>query len=234
MTDEPRKRILVVDDEPAFRILLHTSLIACGYAASEVSTGAQALQAVATMRPDLILLDLGLGDMDGEAVIAGVRAWNSVPIIVLSVKGHEEDKVTALDAGADDYLTKPFSIPELQARIRAALRRGRAVQDEPLLCAGNLKVDLTRRLVTIDDRRISLTRTEYSILRVLALHAGTVVTHRALIREVWGGASNEHALHLLHVTVSNLRRKLDRDPQEPSCIATEPGVGYRLIAADPR
>ena len=230
MMDEALTRILVVDDEPAFRILLHTSLAACGYAVSEVSAGAQALQAVAAIRPDLILLDLGLGDMDGEAVIQGVREWNSVPIIILSVKGHEEDKVAALDAGADDYLTKPFSIPELQARIRAVLRRGRGGQDEPLLCAGNLKVDLARHLVTVEDERIALTRTEYSLLRVLALHAGTVVTHRAMIRDVWRIAPNEHALHLLHVTIRNLRRKLDRNPGEPSSIATEPGIGYRLVS----
>lgn len=226
---EPATRVLVVDDERAIRHFLHVSLTAHGYAVSEAASGREALAAAATARPDIIVLDLGLPDMDGSAVTRQVRAWSHTPIIILSVREQEADKIEALDAGADDYLTKPFGIGELMARMRVVLRRAVQPEDEPVLEFDGLKVDLARRLVTVRGSEVSLTPTEYDILCALVRHAGKVLTHRQLLHTVWGVAYENEA-HLLRVNVSNLRHKIEPDPARPTYILTEPGVGYRLWA----
>jgi len=220
-------RVLVVDDELAIRRFLRTALGAHGYKVFEVASGREALQAATAQKPDLILLDLGLPDIDGIEVIRQLREWMQTPIIVLSVREQESEKVTALDAGADDYLTKPFSTGELLARIRVALRHFVSSQTEPVIEIGDLKIDLARRLVTVGGAEILLTPTEYKLLSVLARHAGKVLTHKHLLREVWG-PGYETETHLLRVNISNLRSKIEPDPTRPRYIHTESGVGYRL------
>lgn len=219
--------ILVVDDELAVRRFLRTALSVHGYKILEAASGQEAIQATAAQKPDLILLDLGLPDLDGVEVIRQLREWTQTPIIVLSVREQESDKVAALDAGADDYLTKPFSTGELLARIRVALRHFISPQAEPVIEIGDLKIDLARRLVTVGGAEISLTPTEYKLLSVLARHADKVLTHRYLLREVWG-PGYETETHLLRVNISNLRSKIEPDPTRPLYIHTESGVGYRL------
>lgn len=219
--------ILVVDDEPAIRRFLRTSLGAYGHSVSEAACGEDALKAAATTSPDLIILDLGLPDMDGIEVTRRLREWTQIPIIVVSVREHENDKIAALDAGADDYLTKPFGIGELLARIRVSMRHTAQPKDTPIYQVGDLTVDMTRRIVTVHGETITLTPTEYDILRSLVNHAGKVLTHRQLLRAVWGSAY-ESQTHLLRVNVSNLRRKIETDASRPTYILTEPGVGYRL------
>jgi two-component system KDP operon response regulator KdpE len=230
MTDSGA-RILVVDDEPAIRRFLRVTLEAHGYQPYEAGSGKEALQAVPACRPDVLILDLGLPDMEGHEVIRRLREWSPVPIIVLSVREHETEKIEALDAGADDYLTKPFAVGELMARLRAALRRSANTGNEPVYQVGELRVDLGRRQVTMAGQDVSLTPTEYDLLRSLAQHAGRVLTHHQLLRQVWG-ASYEPETHLLRVNISNLRRKLEPDPARPQYIVTEPGVGYRLRAEE--
>jgi two-component system, OmpR family, KDP operon response regulator KdpE len=220
-------RVLVVDDERAIRRYLHAALNAQGYIVYEASGGKEALNLVVADRPDLIILDLGLPDLDGVEVTRQLREWTHIPIIVLSVREQETDKIMALDAGADDYLTKPFSSGELMARMRAALRHTLQTTTEPIFETDNLKVDLTRRLVSVGNEDISLTPTEYDLLRILVQNAGRVITHRQLLRQVWGNAYENEA-HLLRVNMSNLRRKIEPDPTRPRYIITEPGVGYRL------
>ncbi|MFA7405117.1 MAG: response regulator [Pelobacteraceae bacterium] len=220
-------RILVVDDELSIRRFLHTVLSGEEFSLNEAENGHAGLAAAAAFRPDVILLDLGLPDLDGIEVIKRIREWSQVPIIVLSVRDREDDKVAALDAGADDYLTKPFGVGELLARIRAALRRSLQEIPEPLFISNELQVDLGSRLVTVDGADLSLTPTEYDILRLLVFHAGKVLTHRQILKQVWGIAYLEQP-HLLRVNISNLRRKLEIDPSRPQHIITEPGVGYRL------
>lgn len=221
-------RILVIDDEPQIRRFLRTSLSAHGYQVMEAARGQDAMVLVTTERPDVVILDLGLPDMDGLEVISRVREWSKMPIIVLSVRGQEHDKIAALDGGADDYVTKPFGMGELLARIRAALRhRRQAEADEPVFRSGGLMVDLARRVVTVDGHEVKLTPREYDLLRVLVMHAGKVITHRHLLREVWGPAS-EYETHYLRVYVGQLRQKIERDPAQPYYILTEAGVGYRL------
>jgi two-component system KDP operon response regulator KdpE len=220
-------RILVVDDEAAIRKFLHVSLTAHGYAIAEAATGQEALAAVVAFRPDLVILDLGLPDMEGTEVTRQLRDWTQTPIIILSVRDQETAKIAALDAGADDYVTKPFGIGELLARMRVALRHAAKAADEPIFTAGELRVDLARRLVTVGDREVQLTPTEYDLLRMLVAHAGKVLTHRQLLRQVWGVAYESES-HLLRVNMSNLRRKLEPDAARPNYIITEPGVGYRL------
>jgi len=227
MTDAT-PRILVVDDEPAIRRFLRVSLAARGYTIYEAVNGQDALQAVLAHRPDLLILDLGLPDLDGVQVTRSLREWTQIPIIILSVREQEADKIAALDAGADDYLTKPFSLGELLARIRAALRRQATTASEPVFRDAGLCVDLSRRLVLVDDREIQLTPTEYDLLRVLVTYAGKVITHSQLLRKVWGEGYED--MHLLRVNISNLRRKVEPDPTRPTYIHTEPGVGYRLRA----
>jgi two-component system KDP operon response regulator KdpE len=220
-------RVLVVDDEPAIRRFLHTSLSGHGYQTFEAVDGEEALSAVMAHRPDLVVLDLGLPDMDGIEVTRRLREWTQVPIIIVTVQEQEAAKVAALDAGADDYVTKPFSMGELLARMRAALRRAAAPAGEPVFSSGELTVDLARRLVTVSGREVQLTPTEYDLLRALITYAGKVLTHRQLLRQVWD-AGYEGETHLLRVNMSNLRHKLEPDATRPYYILTEPGVGYRL------
>lgn len=226
MTDT-NLRALVVDDEQAIRRFLKTSLTAQGYTVFEADHGEAALLAVINHRPDLIFLDLGLPDIDGIEVTTRLREWTQIPIIILSVREQEADKIAALDAGADDYLTKPFSMGELMARVRVALRRVGQPETEAVFTSADLTVDLARRVVTVNDTEIQLTPTEYDILRVLVSHAGKVLTHRQLLRQVWGRGYEEEA-HLLRVNISNLRHKIEQNPTRPKHIITEPGVGYRL------
>lgn len=220
-------RILIVDDELAIRRFLHTVLSSEDFSLHEAENGHAGLAAAAAFRPDVILLDLGLPDLDGIEVIRRIREWSSVPIIVLSVRDREHDKVAALDAGADDYLTKPFGVGELLARIRASLRRSLQEVPEPVFSSLDLQVDLSNRRVTIKGADVSLTPTEYDILRLLVAHAGKVLTHSQILKQVWGMAYLEQP-HVLRVNISNLRRKLECDPSRPQHIVTEPGVGYRL------
>lgn len=226
-TTDNLPRILVVDDELAIRRFLHTVLSSEEFFLHEAENGHAGLAAAAAFKPDIILLDLGLPDLDGIEVITRLREWSKVPIIVLSVREHENDKVAALNAGADDYLTKPFGVGELLARIKAALRRSLQEVTEPIFTCHDLQVDLTRRLVTIRDQEISLTPTEYDILRLMVTHAGKVLTHSQILKQVWGMAYLEQP-HVLRVNISNLRRKIEADPSRPRHIITEPGVGYRL------
>lgn len=220
-------RVLVVDDERAIRRFLRLSLEAHGHAVFEATSGTEALAAAAEVRPDLIILDLGLPDVDGLEVVRRLREWTQTPIVILSVREDEADKVQALDLGADDYLTKPFGVAELLARMRAALRRAAHEAPEPVFTCGELTVDLARRLVTVAGREVQLTPTEYDLLRALVTHAGKVLTHSQLLRQVWGVAYMQES-HLLRVNVSNLRRKIEREPARPRYLITEPGVGYRL------
>ena len=224
---ETGARVLVVDDEPAIRRFLRVSLSAHGYAVFEADSGQAALSAVVANRPDLIILDLGLPDLDGTEVTRLLREWTRIPIIILSVRGQEADKIAALDAGADDYLTKPFGAGELLARMRVALRRASQSGVQPVFSSGDLTVDMARRLVTVAGREVQLTPTEYDLLRVLVTDAGKVLTHRQLLRQVWG-VGYEQEVHMLRVNISNLRRKTEPDPARPRYVLTEPGVGYRL------
>ncbi len=223
----PNQRVLVVDDEQAIRRFLRVALSSQGYAVVEASSGQEGLSAANSQKPAVVILDLGLPDIDGVEVIRLLRQWSQIPIIILSVRGSESDKIAALDAGADDYLTKPFGVGELLARLRAALRRTTQKANEPVFTSGNLKIDLARRLVTLSGREVQLTPTEYELLSVLVTHAGKVLTHGHLLREVWGAEYGEE-FHMLHVNISNLRRKIEPDPARPQFIITEPGVGYRL------
>ncbi len=222
-------RILVVDDERPIRRFLNASL-GGQYTVLEAATGEEALSMAVSGRPDVIILDLGLPDMDGVEVTRRLREWTQIPIIVVSVRDQEENKIAALDAGADDYLTKPFGVGELTARVRVALRRSAAPEAEPVFQKDDLLVDLAKRNVLKQGQAVNLTPTEYDILRMLVQHAGKVLTHEQLIRSIWGSASagDEEDSHLLRVNVSNLRRKLEPDPSRPHFIVTEPGVGYRL------
>jgi two-component system KDP operon response regulator KdpE len=224
---ENKLRVLVVDDEQAIRRFLRVALTSQAYTVFEAASGQDALSSAVAHKPDTIILDLGLPDIDGVEVTRLLRQWTQIPIIILSVRGSESDKIAALDAGADDYLTKPFGVGELLARLRAALRRSAQPPDEPIFTSGDLRVDLTRRLVAVAGREVQLTPNEYELLRVLVTHAGRVLTHSQLLREVWGVAYGKE-LHMLHVNISNLRRKIEPDPARPQFIITEPGVGYRL------
>jgi two-component system KDP operon response regulator KdpE len=219
-------RILVVDDERPIRRFLNASLSG-KYTIFEAANGAEAIQAATSERPDLIILDLGLPDMDGVEVTRRLREWTQTPIIIISVREQENDKIAALDAGADDYLTKPFGAGELLARIRVALRRSTQTESEPVFNSGSLSVDLTLRTVSVAGQPVTLTPTEYDLLKLFIKHAGRVLTHHQLLRSVWGDAYGSDT-HILQVNISNLRRKIEPDPARPSHIATEPGVGYRL------
>ena len=220
------QRVLVVDDEAPIRRYLRAALGAQGLTVYESATGEEALQAVLSHRPDIIILDLGLPDMDGIEVTHRLREWSQTPIIILSVREAEQDKIAALDAGADDYLTKPFGTGELLARMRVALRKQVSGASEPVFQSGGLTVDFSRRLVLVNDEEIQLTPTEYDLLKVLVTHAGKVITHRQLLKQVWGEGYDD--MHILRVNISNLRGKIEPDPSRPTYIHTEPGVGYRL------
>lgn len=224
--------VLVVEDERPIRTFLRATLRSHSYRVAEVETGQSALAAAAEVLPDLVILDLGLPDMDGLGVIDRLREWSSTPIIVLSARGREQDKVAALDRGADDYLTKPFGVKELLARLRVALRnRSRppgAPPLEPAFQVGGLHIDLVKRRVSLDGRPVHLTPIEYRLLTTFARHAGKVLTHRFLLQEVWGPAHSDDARYV-RVFLAHLRRKIEVDPSQPRYLLTEQGVGYRLV-----
>jgi two-component system, OmpR family, KDP operon response regulator KdpE len=225
---DTQTKILVVDDERPIRRFLNASL-SNRYTILEAENGGDAIQSAAVHQPDAIILDLGLPDMDGTEVTRRLREWTDVPVIVISVREGEEDKIAAFDAGADDYLTKPFSTSELLARLRVALRRSNKIENESAVFQNDaLMVDFAKREVRINDSPVTLTPTEYNILKILINHAGKVLTHQQLIREVWG-VNYEADSHLLRVNISNLRRKIENDQMKPRQIVTEPGVGYRLM-----
>lgn len=223
-------RILVVDDEPQIRRALRTTLTAHGFDVETAEDGTDALVRIATWTPDAIVLDLVMPGMDGFAVVRDTRTWSQVPIIVLSARGQETDKVQALDLGADDYLTKPFGIQELLARLRAVMRRtGGRTSDPAVLTVGEVTIDIERHEVMRRGEPVHLTPTEFDLLRVLATNAGRVMTHRQLLEQVWGGYAADNAPQL-RVYINYLRRKLEQDPAHPRLILTEAGIGYRLQA----
>jgi two-component system, OmpR family, KDP operon response regulator KdpE len=219
---------LVIDDEPQIRRLLRVTLEANGYQVVDAPNGQEGLVQAAQCRPGVILLDLGLPDFDGLTVLKRLREWSRVPVIILSVRDREAEKAAALDAGADDYVTKPFGSTELLARLRVALRHSEKQDEEPIFRSGGVVVDLADRCVTVDGKEISLTATEYNLLRLLVRHAGKVLTQRFLLREVWG-PNAEKQNHYLRVYIARLREKLENNPSRPDLLLTEPGIGYRLI-----
>jgi two-component system KDP operon response regulator KdpE len=222
--------ILVIEDEAPIRRFLRASLETQGLKMLEAATGQEGLALAASCRPDVVLLDLGLPDLEGLEVIRRLREWSSVPIVVLSARGRDADKIAGLDAGADDYLTKPFSVGELMARIRVALRHAAPAgqsAEEPVFQTGQLRADFSKRQVWVRNAEVHLTPIEYSLLAVLVRHAGKVLTHRQLLKEVWGARSEQQS-HYLRIYMHQLRRKLEKDPARPEYLLTEPGVGYRL------
>ena len=232
MSDTPTL-VLVIEDEAAMRRFLRASLTAAGYRVAEAETGDAALKAAPLQPPDVVILDLGLPDMDGLEVISNLRTWSQVPIVVVSARGQEKDKVAALDLGADDYLTKPFGVQELLARIRVAMRHAARIaaggaDETTQFVVGDLKVDLAARRVFVADKEVHLTPLEYRLLGMLVRHAGKVLTHRFLLEEVWGPPYVEE-MHYLRVYMANLRSKLETDPARPRYLLTEQGVGYRLV-----
>ena len=226
---ESNVKILVVDDEPQIQKMLQVSLSAHHYQVSTAETGQEGITLAALLSPDLIVLDLGLPDIDGQEVVRRLREWCNTPIIILTAHSQEDEKIQTLDAGADDYLTKPFSLAELLARIRVCLRRTSAKEGEPVVHIGDLTIDLVQRKVLICEQEIKLTPTEYDILRMLAQYHGKVLTHHQLLKEVWGDAYANDT-HYIRVYVGQLRRKIEENPARPRYILTESGVGYRLAA----
>lgn len=224
-------RILVIDDELEIRRLLKIGLSAHGYDFAEAATAQEGIYQAAALRPDVIILDMGLPDQEGLEVLRQVREWSQVPVIILSVRGQDQEKVQALDVGADDYLTKPFSVSELMARIRVALRHQANLKDEPIVHIGDLMLDFSRRLVKVAGNDIHLTPIEYDLLKILVANAGRVVTHRQLIKAIWGTEAQEQSQYL-RIYISQLRKKIERDPNQPGLILTEPGIGYRLIGME--
>ena len=224
--------VLVVDDEPPLRRFLRATLPAHGYRLIEAGNAREGMMEVSTRAPDVVLLDLGLPDLDGIEVVRRLREWSRVPIVVLSARDRERDKIEALDAGADDYLTKPFGTGELLARIRVALRHASAGErDDPVFRSGELEIDFAAYRVKVGEREVRLTRTEFRLLAFLAKHAGKVLTHRQLLREIWGPHAIEQS-HYLRVYMAQLRHKIEEDPARPRWLLTETGVGYRLDASD--
>jgi two-component system KDP operon response regulator KdpE len=229
MTEKNNLRILVVDDEKSIRRFLNASLSAYGYNIFESASGTDALKESVSTHPDIIILDLGLPDIDGIEVIRKIRKRTKTPIVVLSVREEASDKIAALDAGADDYLTKPFSAEELLARLRAVMRRLLPLDKKEVFKTGNLLIDITKHRVEVDGSQVDLTPTEYDVLKLLILNEGKILTHRQILREIWDKSESlEGVLHLLRVTISNLRSKLEPNPDRPTYIVTEPGIGYRL------
>jgi two-component system, OmpR family, KDP operon response regulator KdpE len=229
-TPAVRPTILIIDDEVQIRRLLRVCLEANGYRVVEAATAQAGLVEAAQSHPEVVLLDLGLPDQDGLVLLKRLREWSRVPVVVLSVREREEDKVTALDEGADDYVTKPFSAPELLARVRVALRHAQPAAEAAVYRSGDLEVDLVARIVKLKGREVKLTATEYSLLRLFVRHAGKVLTHQQILREVWGPTYLEQT-HYLRVYVAHLREKLEAKPASPELLLTEPGVGYRLVDA---
>ena len=224
-----KKSALIIDDELQIRRLLRVTLESNDYRVHEAETGESGLSEIAFRRPDIVLLDLGLPDLSGIDVLKRLREWSETPVVILSVQDDEDQKVRALDAGADDYVTKPFSAAELMARLRVAQRRVKPLDEVQTFAFGKLVVDLVSRIVTINGEKISLSATEYSLLTLFVRHVGRILTHRQILREIWGPKSEEHR-HYLRVYVTHLRQKIERDPKNPKLIITEPGIGYRLQA----
>jgi two-component system, OmpR family, KDP operon response regulator KdpE len=220
-------KILVIDDEAAIRRLLKVSLKSQGYAIVEAINGRDGLEQAAMTRPELIILDLGLPDMEGLAVLKALRSWSDIPVIILTVRDSEIDKISLLDSGANDYITKPFSVPELLARIRVALRLTQKPDSDPIFKNDSLEIDFAAHIVKINDKEIKLTATEYALLCLLAKNAGKLLTQRQLLKDIWGIAAIEHT-HYLRIYIGQLRHKLEKDPSRPQMIITEPGVGYRM------
>ncbi|EEF57137.1 response regulator [Pedosphaera parvula] len=226
--DRPTPIVLVIDDEVQIRRLLRVSLEANGYRVFEAANGQTGLVEAAQRRPEVVLLDLGLPDMDGVTVLKRLREWSQVPVVILSVRDREDDKVAALDHGADDYLTKPFGTAELLARLRVALRHSQSAPDDALFKSGPLEVDLVARQVKVNGKPVKLTATEYSLLQLFVRHAGKVLTHRQILKEVWGPNYLEQT-HYLRVYMTHLREKIEATPSQPKLLLTESGVGYRLV-----
>ncbi len=220
--------VLVIDDEVQIRRLLRITLEANGYKVIETAGGKDGLVEAATRRPDIVILDLGLPDMEGVAVLKRLREWSRVPVVVLSVRDRDEDKIAALDAGADDYVAKPFSTPELLVRLRVALRHAQPAQEETVFQMGDLTVDLAGHQVAVKGCEVRLTATEYALLRLLVRHAGKVLTHRQILTEIWGPNAVEQT-HYLRVYMARLREKIESVPSRPTLLLTEPGIGYRLV-----
>jgi two-component system, OmpR family, KDP operon response regulator KdpE len=230
--NEANPVVLVVDDEVQIRRFLRAGLELDGFSVQDAETGADALRWATLKPPDLVILDLGLPDMDGAEVLERLRAWSSVPLIVLSVRSNEAEKVRLLESGADDYVVKPFGMAELLARAHAAMRRHvRVSTGEPVVKVGPLAIDLAARIVTINGARVMLTPKEYRLLQLLAQHAGNVVTHQFLLKEVWG-SPHLHDTHYLRIFVRKLRQKIEVDPTQPRILLTELGVGYRLVVPE--
>jgi len=219
--------VLIVDDELQIRRFLRISLEANGYQVHETETGQDAIVKTAQLRPDLIILDIGLPDMEGFEVLRRLREWTATPVIMLSVRDSDRDKIAALDAGADDYLVKPFSMDELMARMRVAQRHSQPQPDEPIFTSGDIQVDFSRRIVTRRGEAVKLTPTEYALLRLMIQQAGKALTHQQILKAVWG-PEYVHETHYLRVYFAQLRQKLEDDPTRPHLLLTEPGVGYRL------
>jgi two-component system KDP operon response regulator KdpE len=218
---------LIIDDEVQIRRLLRVALESQNYQVHEAETGQQGLVDLANSKPSVVLLDLGLPDLDGLEVLKRLREWSEAPVVVLTVRDDEREKVAALDAGADDYVTKPFSSPELLARLRAAQRKTRPVAENAIFKHGDLIVDLSGHVVTRGGKEVKLSATEYALLRLLVKHPGRVLTHRYILREIWGPKSEDHRQYL-RVYVTHLRQKIEPDPASPALIKTEPGIGYRF------
>ena len=223
----PKPEVLVIDDEVQIRRLLRLTLEAAGYAVRDADAGQLGLNEVAFRRPDAVILDLGLPDLPGLEVLTRLREWSQVPVLILSVRGQESDKVTALDAGADDYLTKPFGGAELLARLRVILRRVQTAEETAEIRFGSVEVDLVRRTVTKGEQEVKLTPKEYAFLRLLATHQGKVLTHRQILRELWGPKAEDQT-HYLRVHMAHLRQKLEDEPNQPKYFKTESGIGYRF------
>jgi len=220
-------KVLIIDDEPQIRRLLRMTLEANNYRVLEEETGKEGLLSVTMNHPDVVLLDLGLPDGEGTEILARLREWSSIPVIVLTVRDEEQTKISALDAGADDYITKPFNTGELLARIRVAIRHSLKLDESPLFSSGHIQVDLNTRRVKIDSEEVKLTATEYSLLVLFIKNAGKVLTHSAITREIWSNPYAENA-QLLRVHIAQLRKKIEKDPAVPELLITEPGIGYRL------
>lgn len=228
---ESALRVLVIDDEPAIRKLLKISMQAYGYELGEAAAGQEGLLMAASFRPDIILVDLGLPDMDGKAVVKALREWSETPIIVLTAREQEQEKIAALDAGADDYVTKPFGMGELMARMRVCLRRSGNKEGEPLLICGGLQLNLLEHRVVVEGREVKLTPTEYELLKVMLKYAGRVLTHKQLLKAVWGNEYDTDT-HYIRIYMRQLRRKIEPDPAQPKYLITEAGIGYRLLGGE--
>nr|WP_100488482.1 response regulator [Sporolactobacillus pectinivorans] len=229
MTANSGSRLLIIDDEAQIRKLLSVALHAHHFETLEASNGGEGILMASTDHPDLIVLDLGLPDGSGINVLKTIREWSQVPVIILTVKEREEDKILALESGADDYVTKPFGMGELIARIRVALRHTAKTEARPVLDFGRLVIDLSRRMVLVDGKPVKFTPTEYELLRLLATHAGRVMTHRQLLKQVWGGQMINTDSNYLRVYIGHIRKKIEKNPTKPKVIITEPGVGYRFV-----